>query len=84
MTARLNTDALIYARAATITKHDSTNIPEGPTDAIYVGGSGNMVVVFMDNSTVTFAVVAGQVLPVRAKRVNSTNTTATNMAALYL
>ncbi len=44
-----------------------------PTRAIYVGGAGDIVVVWPDGSTSTHVgVPAGTVLPVRAKRVNST------------
>lgn len=75
-----------YAVAVAITKSDSTNIagPVGQlTDAIYVGGAGVVVVVMQDDSTVSFTCIAGQVLPVKAKRVNSTSTTASLMVALY-
>lgn len=52
-------------------------------DAIYIGGSGVVVVVFQDGTAVSFTCGSGQVLPVKAKRVNSTSTTATLMVALY-
>ena len=52
--------------------------------AIYVGTTGNVVVVNPDETTVTFTTVpAGAILPVMARRVNSTNTTASNMVGLY-
>ena len=62
-----------------------------PTDAnkqckgLYVGGAGNVVVLAADDTaTVTFiGVPAGTILPVRAKRVNSTSTTATSIIALF-
>jgi hypothetical protein len=51
--------------------------------AIYVGGAGNISVVMLDDSTIPFAgLVAGSILPIRVKRVNSTGTTATNLVAL--
>lgn len=76
---------LPYNKAASITKSDTVNINSDAslTDAIYVGGAGVVVVVFQDDTTAAFTCVAGQVLPVRAKRVNSTSTTATLMLALY-
>lgn len=62
-----------------ITPSDSTNftyIARG----VYVGTGGNVVVVFMDDTSATFAnVPSGAVLPVMAKRVNSTSTTASNL-----
>lgn len=73
-----------FNQAVAITKSDTVDFVEGLTEAIYVGGAGVVVVVFQDGSTASFTCVAGQVLPVRAKRVNSTNTTATLMLALYI
>lgn len=68
---------------AAITPHDSTNFA-APCRGIYVGGAGNVVVVGLDTTAVTFTnVPAGAVLPVQAIRVNSTSTTATNMVAMY-
>ncbi len=65
-----------------ITPSDATNFTR-ETRGIYVGTTGNVVVVFPDASTVTFnSVPAGAILPVRAIRVNSTNTTASNMVGL--
>lgn len=52
------------------------------TSAIYVGGAGIVDVVFQDDTVVSFTCVAGQILPVKAKRVNATST-ATLMVALY-
>lgn len=80
-----------YNLAQDITKHDTNNItryitiggPSGLTDAVYVGGAGVLVAVWEDGATSSFTCVAGQVLPVAIKRVNSTNTTATLMLALY-
>ena len=77
-----------YNKGVAITKSDSANFgpngtPDGCCSAIYVGGAGIVVVVFQDDSTASFTCIAGQILPVKAKRVNSTNTTATLMIALY-
>lgn len=71
----------VYNLAAAITKSDTVNFTR-LTDAIYVGGAGIVVVVFEDDSTANFTCIAGQILPVRAKRVNSTTTSATLMLAL--
>lgn len=75
-----------YARAVAITKSQTADIQPASaqlTDAIYVGGAGVMAVVLQDDSVVEFTCIAGQILPIKAKRVNSTNTTATLMIALY-
>lgn len=81
---------LAFSRAIAITKSDTANFDGSTTtakaalcDSIYVGGAGIVVAVLQDDSTVNFTCVAGQVLPIRAKRVNSTTTSATLMVALY-
>jgi hypothetical protein len=51
---------------------------------IYVGGAGDVVAVMEDNTRCTFvAVPAGVLLPILARRVHSTGTSATNMVGLY-
>ena len=66
-----------------ISKSDTVDF-DRQTRAILVGGAGNMSVVFSDGSTcVLTGCLAGTVYHVRATRVNSTNTTATNMVGLY-
>lgn len=54
-----------------------------PCEAIFVGGAGIVVAVFENGDTCNFTCVAGELLPVKAIRVNSTTTTATLMKALY-
>ena len=52
-------------------------------DAIYVGTGGVVPVVFQDGTVVNFTCAAGQILPVKARRVNATNLTAAGLVALY-
>lgn len=67
-----------------ITKSDTVNFTDGQCDALYIGGAGDVAVVGPNGAAVTFSgMVAGAVYPVTAIRINSTNTTATNMLALY-
>lgn len=67
----------------TVTPHD-TNQLTNISRAIWVGVGGNVALLMSDDTTITLVgVAAGTLLPVRAKRVNSTNTTATTMVALY-
>ena len=76
-----------YSQARAITKSDTVNfdvnLNNGLCDAIWVGGAGIVLAIFQDGSSAEFTCVAGSLLPVRAKRVQSTTTTATVMVALY-
>lgn len=77
-----DTDAIApAAAAAAVTPHDTNNI--APTRGLYVGVAGDVKVVMLDGTTVTFtALAAGIVHPLTVVRVFSTNTTATNIVAL--
>jgi hypothetical protein len=59
------------------------NVGAALCDAIYVGGAGIVQAVGPDNLTCNFTCIAGQILPIKAIRVNSATTTATLMVALY-
>jgi len=73
-----------YRWATAITPHASTNFTEGECANIFVGGTGNVVVVFKGGDTATFVgVPAGTWLNVQAIRVNAVSTTATSMLAAY-
>jgi hypothetical protein len=69
---------------AAVTPDDGANLAQ-TSRAIYVGGAGNLAVILdRDTNPVIFlAVAAGTMLPIRARRVMSTNTTATSILALY-
>ena len=54
------------------------------TDAIQFGTGGTAAVVLEDDTVCSFTVIAGQVLPIRAKRLNSTGTAATLPVGLWL
>jgi hypothetical protein len=70
--------------AAVVTPSDSTDLTD-TTRAIYVGGAGDVTVnMLKTGSAILFkAVPVGTVLPIRAARVKSTGTTATNLTALW-
>ena len=54
------------------------------TRALYVGTGGDVAVVGMNDAVVTFKnVPTGATLAVRAKRINVTNTTASNIVGLW-
>jgi len=65
-----------------VTPSDSVNFATD-AKALYVGGAGNIVVVTPRGTVLTFVgVPVGAILPVCARRINSTNTTATNIIGL--
>lgn len=53
-----------------------------PVRAIAVGGAGNIVCKNARGDSVTFTVVAGQILPIQTDHVLSTGTTATALVGL--
>ena len=75
-----------YNTARDVTKSDTVEQEQinghYPT-ALWVGGAGIVVILTEDNRVVNFTCVAGSLLPVSFKRVNSTTTTATLMVAMY-
>jgi len=74
-----------YRFAVALTKSDTINhVPSGQVaDAVWVGGAGVCALVLEDDSVVNITAVAGSCIPLRTKRLNSTNTTATVCAALF-
>lgn len=68
-------------RAEVVSPSDSTNLAR-VSRGIWVGGAGNVAAVMLGGDVVTITgVPAGTLLPIRVTRINSTNTTATNMVA---
>lgn len=79
--ANRNYDTEGLGKAAAVTKSDATDL--GRTRAIWVGGTGNLVVTMADGTDVTFtAVPAGSWLWIQVQKVKAA-TTATNIVALY-
>lgn len=70
-------------KTAAVTPSDSTDL--GPVRALYVGGAGNVAIRAAGDSAATThtGVPAGAVLPIRARYVYSTGTTATGIVAWY-
>jgi hypothetical protein len=77
-----NIDAISpAAAAAAVTPHDTNTI--APTRGIYVGTAGNLKVMMLDGTALTFtAIAAGIVHPLTVIMVYSTGTTAANVVAL--
>ncbi len=70
-----------YANAAAVTPSDSTDLTYR-TRALYIGGTGN-IVVSIGGANVTFTSVPVGILPLVVDRVLATSTTATNIVALW-
>lgn len=77
-----------YTKGVVVVPSDTVDfVAQGTADrlcsALYIGGAGIVAFVFQDGTVVNFTCVAGQTIAIRGRRVNSTNTTATLMVALY-
>lgn len=69
-------------KAAAITPNDGADLA-ATTRAIYVGTAGDLAVILVDDANaVTFANVPVGIIPIRARRVLATGTTASDLVAL--
>jgi len=67
----------------TITPDDNIELTD-LARALYVGEAGNLAVTLFDGTVLTFVgVPAGTFLPIRVRKVRSTNTTASSILGLY-
>jgi hypothetical protein len=74
--------------AVTVTPSDAADLTIAPTRALFNGNAAvcNIAVRMADDGTTATTFVSvqpGQILPFQVKRVMSTNTTCTNILALY-
>lgn len=76
-------DISCVKQAEAVTKSDSTVLEA--TRGLWIGGAGNVAVVFSDGGSAKtiVGVPAGTLLPFAVTKVMSTNTTATDILALY-
>jgi len=72
-------------KAAAVTPSDTEDIM--PTNGIYVGAAGDLQVTLKgmpDGESIVFkGLVAGMIHPIKAKRIWTASTTATNILAVY-
>ncbi len=75
---------MVYENAVVVSKSDSADVTGSPYSALYVGVGGDVALdLHGSGEAIVFKNLAsGQLLPVKFDRVDSTNTTATNMVAL--
>lgn len=72
-----------YANMLEVSPSDTVPLEAEPC-ALYIGGAGDLVVIDVAGNTITFkAVPVGTVLPIRPVQVMETNTTATNIVAMW-
>ena len=70
--------------AISVTPDDANDLATTPTEGLYIGVTGNVKVDMIDGSTITFtALKGGIVYPYQVSRVYATDTTATDIVALY-
>jgi len=85
MTARQKRDdSFPAATAQEITPNDTVDIPDRFCKGVYVGGTGDLRVIMLNDTTaVTFTnVQGGSLLPIRVKRVMATGTSATGIVGV--
>lgn len=74
---------LRIVKSVALTESDDAGDNLAPFDEIYVGGTGNLVVIQENGASVTFtAVPTGTFVPVRGVRIPTSNA-ATNLVANY-
>lgn len=81
----LNADSVFAParRVRAVTPADDTDLSLGVCKALLIGGGGTISLIAADDTAAVTLTVEAGVLPVRAKRVRATGTTATDIVALY-
>lgn len=75
-----NSNPAEYAEA--VIPNDAADLPQ-LARALYVGVGGDVAIQTSNGTNVTFVGFSGGFFPVRVKKLMQTNTTATNIIALY-
>lgn len=71
-------------KVVAVAPSDSTNLTNGATKGLYIGGAGNVSVTMADGNDVTFtALASGVIHPISVLKVKATGTTATSILAVY-
>lgn len=75
----------VYNYATSVTPSDTVDLSgqEKEHVAIFGNSGGDVVVVFQNGKTETLTFPDSGILPLKVKRINSTNTTATGIKLLY-
>lgn len=75
------TMAQSYNQCTTVTPSNTVDLAR-PSEALWIGGAGDLAIVQGATTVTLVAVPAGSWLPLKAKRVNATGTTATNILSM--
>ncbi len=70
-------------RLRAVVPNDSADLPEGIAKSLYVGQPGVIWIIAADDTEAVEWVAGQGLLPVRAKRVMATSTSASKIVALY-
>lgn len=75
-----------YYDAKAVTPSNTDDLPDGPCQALYCAGAGNVNVDLESGTTIVIAMLAGwqNLAQLRVKRVRAALTTATGILALYV
>lgn len=76
-------DTVNFDGSVSVSGGNTAGIAVHPCDAIYVGTAGTIAVVWQDGTVSETTAPSGALLPFAAIRVNSTNTAAAGLVALY-
>lgn len=80
---QVNTLDSILTDGFVITPSDTTEFTQ-PTRVLYIGNTGDITVVMISGTTLSFTnVTSGQILPFRVSKVMATGTTATNIIGMF-
>jgi hypothetical protein len=70
-------DAALASKHFAVTPSDTVSMPV--VTGIRCGSAGDITAVDEDGTAITYTVVAGEILPIKVRRVNSTGTTVTGI-----
>mgnify|MGYP007083430601 CR=1 FL=1 len=70
-------------RLRAVTPHDTNELALGASKALHIGAAGTITLIALGDTDAVQLTVAQGILPIRAKVVKSTGTTATSIVALY-
>lgn len=74
-------DAALASNHFAVTPSDTVNMPQ--VTGIRAGSAGTIACIDQNDVLLSYTVVAGEILPIKVKRVNATNTTVTGIIGFW-